>query len=119
MTVCRSDQERKHLIGQRRPDYSMEYYSPEYFLEPAVARTLHKPLLSSITIFSSNDVIQVSTAPLQEIQNPSQAQPCTPVHCSTSPAATTQCINQASTNISEQVPTLFPSGIIEKLTEAT
>ena len=71
MTVCRSDQERKHLIGQRRPDYSMEYYSPEYFLEPAVARTLHKPLLSSITIFSSNDVIQVSTAPLQEIQNPS------------------------------------------------
>jgi hypothetical protein len=86
----------------------MEYYSPEYFLEPVAARTLHKPLLPSITNFSTHEV---SIVPMQEARNPSQGQTSTRVHCSTSSSAA--CANQASVvdvtpsliNFSEQIPT--------------
>ena len=112
-----------------RPGEKTPYWSEVSWLFNGVLLTRILPWTSrgknttqaSITFhnnFSSNYVIQVSTAPMQEIQNPSLAQPCTPVHFSTSPAATTQYINPASTNIPEQVPTSFPSGIIEKITEA-
>ena len=90
----------------------MEYYSPEYFLEPVTARRLHKPLLPSITNLSVHDI---SIVPIQEAHNPSKCQTCTQVHCSTSSSAT--CMNQASvvhvtpplTNFSEQIPTSVSS----------
>ena len=96
----------------------MEYYSPEYFLEPMAAITLHKPVLPSITNISYHDIVQISVAPSKQ---PSHGQMCTTVYCSTSSSATT--MNQDSVHIqpspintSERCPTsMFSPGIGQQI----
>lgn len=88
----------------------MEYYSPEYFLEPTEAIILHKPVLPSITNISYHDIVQVSVAPSKQ---PPLGQMCTSSSATTMKQDSVHIL-PSPINTSEQCPTPMLSPGIEQ-----